>query len=109
MSEHVAHAEEGHEGGHASVRTYGIILLILAVVTLLEVGTYFMPSLQERRGLLFFVLSVMAIGKFVLVVGYYMHLRYDAAYYRRIFVIPLIMAVAMVCVVTVLTATMFLL
>ncbi len=105
------HAVEGAEGAHehASPRTYVIILVILSVVTLLEVGTYFMPALQERPWLLLFVLSVMAIAKFALVVGYYMHLRYDAAYYRRVFITPLILALAMILVVMVLTATRFLL
>ena len=108
MSEHVVeHGEGAHE--HATPRTYVIILVILSVVTLLEVGTYFMPSLQARPGLLLFVLSVMAIAKFALVVGYYMHLRYDAAYYRRVFITPLIIALAMILVVMVLTATRFLL
>ncbi len=108
MSEHaVEHGEGAHE--HATPRTYVIILVILSVVTLLEVGTYFMPSLQARPGLLLFVLSVMAIAKFALVVGYYMHLRYDAAYYRRVFITPLIIALAMILVVMVLTATRFLL
>ena len=105
MSEHSAH--EAHGGDHGSVRTYGLILAILSVVTLLEVGTYYVPALHERLTLLFVILTIMAIGKFVLVVGYYMHLKYDAAYYRRVFVIPLIMAVAMVGVVTILTATKF--
>ena len=104
MTEHVAHAE----GGHASPRTYLIILVILAIVTLLEVGTYFMPTLQAHQGWLFAILSVMAIFKFGLVVGYYMHLRYDAAYYRRVFIAPLILACAMIVVVAVLTATMYL-
>ena len=104
MSEH---ASAHGDGGHGSVRTYGVILAILGVVTLLEVGTYYVPALQERILLLFTILSIMAIAKFVLVVGYYMHLKYDAQYYSRVFVIPLIMAIAMVLVVTILTATKF--
>ena len=104
MTEH-AHAE----AGHASPRTYLIILVVLAIITLLEVGTYFMPTLQANPGWLFTILSVMAIAKFALVVGYYMHLRYDAAYYRRVFIAPLLLACAMIVVVAVLTATKYLL
>lgn len=102
MSE--AHAHDGHEeGGHATVRIYAIILAILGVVTALEVGTYFVPWFQQHPTLLFWVLTVMAVGKFGLVIGYYMHLRYDAPYYSRIFLIPCALAVFIVVVVAVLT------
>jgi cytochrome c oxidase subunit IV len=107
MTEHIV--SHGDEGAHAGPRTYWIILVALAVITLLEVGTYFVPWLHERLTLLFAILSLMAIAKFVLVVGWYMHLRYDALYYRRVFVVPLITATAMVVVVTVLTGLRFLL
>jgi cytochrome c oxidase subunit IV len=107
MTEHTL--DHGHAGGHASPRTYWIILVVLAVITLLEVGTYFVPWLHERLTLLFAILSVMAIVKFALVVGWYMHLRYDALYYRRVFIVPLILATAMIVVVTVLTGLRFLL
>ena len=106
MTDHaIEHAEHG---AHGTTRTYHMILAILAVMTLLEVGTYYVPWLHARPTLLFTLLAVMALGKFVLVVGYYMHLRYDASYYRRVFVVPLIMACAMIVVVAVLTATRFL-
>jgi len=96
-------AEIDHEEAHATVRTYAVILAILAVVTLLEVGTYFVPWFQAHRVILFSTLAVMAIGKFGLVIGYYMHLRYDAAYYSRVFLIPLVLAVVIVVIVAVLT------
>jgi len=99
------HAEEAHAGP----KTYTIILAILAVVTLLEVATYFIPWFQTHTTVLFWTLSVMSVAKFALVVGYYMHLRYDAEYYRRVFVVPLLIAIVMVVLVTVLTGTKFLL
>jgi len=96
--------EHGHEEAHAGPRTYLNILLVLGVITAAEVGTYFIPWFHEHTGWLFFTLSVMAIAKFVLVVGWYMHLRFDAAYYTRVFVVPLLIAVAMTVVVVALTA-----
>jgi len=99
VTEH-AHAE-AH--GHSSVRTYLVVLAILAVVTLVEVATYFIPWFEEHRSVLFWSLSAMAIAKFWLVVGFYMHLQYDASYYRRVFVVPVVIAVVMTVVVTVLT------
>lgn len=95
------HGED--EAEHASVRTYLVIAAILTVVTAVEVATYFMPWLQERQGLLFFSLAVLSIAKFGLVVGYYMHLRYDATFFNRVFIFPLIIAVAITVVLVVLT------
>jgi len=99
VTEH-AHSE-GH--GHADVRTYLVVLAILAVVTVVEVGTYFVPWFEEHRSVLFWSLSAMAIAKFWLVVGFYMHLHYDASYYRRVFVVPVVIAVIMTAVVAALT------
>jgi len=102
--------EHTHEGAskHASIQTYLVIAAILTVVTFLEVATYFMPFFREPTSvgspLLVPVLSVMAIFKFWLVVGYYMHLSYDKPFYRRVFVSPLLLAIAMVVVVMVFTA-----
>jgi cytochrome c oxidase subunit 4 len=102
-----SHAEHGGEGAHASIRTYLLVAVILTVVTAIEVGTYFMPWFQSRFWVLFWVLSILSIFKFALVVGFYMHLRYDAAFYRRVFLFPLVIAVAMTVVVVGLTWTKF--
>lgn len=96
--------EHAAEEAHATVRVYTVVLAILGVVTAMEVGTYFIPWFQAHRPILFWTLSFMSIGKFGLVVGYYMHLRYDAAYYFRVFLVPLCLGVAMTVVVSTLTA-----
>lgn len=95
-------------GSHATARDYFLILVVLAVITALEVATYYMPYFQtpENHGVLFWTLVVMSVAKFVLVVGWYMHLRYDHSYYTRVFAIPLVFATAMVVVVMMLTASM---
>lgn len=98
---------EFEEAGHGNVRLYGLMLLFLAVVTLMEVGVYYLPSLHERPHLLFTVLSFLSIAKFTGVVGWYMHLKYDARYYRRVFIVPLLMALSMIVVVATLTATKY--
>ena len=101
----IAHSEHKH----ASVRDYIVILAILTVVTLVEVATYFIPWFRHHLRLLFSALSVLSIVKFSLVVGYYMHLRYDEAHYLRVFVVPLLIAIAMTVVVATLTALRYLL
>ena len=103
-----AHPEPHAEESHASVRTYLVIAAILTVVTAVEVATYFIQWFQDHWWVLLWVLTVLSILKFVLVVGYYMHLRYDSPFYRRVFVAPLVVAVAMTVVLIVLTAMRFL-
>jgi cytochrome c oxidase subunit 4 len=96
-----AHA---HEQAHATVRSYALVLCILAVLTFLEVMTYFLPWFQAHREVLFLAISVMGTVKFALVVAFYMHLRYDAVFYREVFIIPLVLAVIITLILTMLTA-----
>jgi heme/copper-type cytochrome/quinol oxidase subunit 4 len=73
---HLAHETAGHEAEHAhpGPRTYTIIGVILAVITLVEVWAYNQPFL--RPALVPILLSLSAV-KFATVVGFYMHLRFD--------------------------------
>jgi heme/copper-type cytochrome/quinol oxidase subunit 4 len=73
---HLAHETGGHEAEHAhpGPRTYTIIGVILAVITLVEVWAYNQPFL--RPALVPILLSLSAV-KFATVVGFYMHLRFD--------------------------------
>jgi cytochrome c oxidase subunit 4 len=96
-----AHA---HEQAHSTVRNYILVLCILAVLTFLEVMTYFIPWFQAHRQVLFLAISIMGTVKFGLVVAFYMHLRYDATFYREVFIIPLVLAVVITVIVTMLTA-----
>jgi len=95
-----AHA---HPQAHA-VRNYALVLCILAVLTFLEVMTYFIPWFQAHRSVLFIAISIMGTMKFSLVVAFYMHLRHDAVFYREVFIIPLVLAVVITVIVTMLTA-----
>jgi cytochrome c oxidase subunit 4 len=79
-----------HEGGHASVKTYVNVAIILAVITAIEVSTLYVPGIPNV--LLIVSLLVMSAAKFVLVVGFFMHLRYDGAIMRSLFIGPLINA-----------------
>src|SRR3990172_9183821 len=92
MDSHVEHA-----GGaaHARIRPHLLLGVILTVVTVIEVGTYFTPWFQRHFWVLFWVLSILSLFKFTLVVGFYMHLRYDALLYRRVFLFPLPIALAL--------------
>jgi cytochrome c oxidase subunit 4 len=83
-----------HTGGHASVRTYINVAIVLAIVTAIEVATLYIPGIPNS--LLVGSLLIMSALKFFLVVGFFMHLRYDANVMRTLFVGPLIIAILII-------------
>ncbi len=82
-----AHAEE-----HATVGTYIKIAVILTIITIAEVATFYVPI---PRTPLIVSLILMSATKFFIVVGWYMHLRYDHRIFRRFFLTGLILASVM--------------
>ena len=66
--------------------------VILTVITVVEVWVYYIPASSPRAA---FVpsLLIMSAVKFVIVVMFYMHLRYDHKLFRALFTGPLIIAV----------------
>jgi cytochrome c oxidase subunit IV len=91
MSEQ-ATTEHTH-AAHASTTTYLVVGAILTVITLVEVGVFYLPAMHP---VLAPVLLVLSTTKFVLVVGFYMHLRYDHNLFRAVFALPLIIATAVI-------------
>jgi cytochrome c oxidase subunit 4 len=77
---------------HASHRTYIAIALVLGVITALEVMVFYVEALAR---VLVPILLVMSAVKFVLVVGFYMHLKYDTNL-RGLFFGPLAIATAII-------------
>jgi len=63
------------EEGHPSPATYIQVGIILAVVTAIEVAFYYIDIAQ---GVLLGVLLTLSLLKFVLVVLWFMHLRFDS-------------------------------
>ena len=86
---------ETHEHGHPTDRSYIVIAIILAVITALEVGTYVFDDFFDDAGtgVLIATLFPMMIAKFIIVCGWFMHLKYDNPIFRRIFVFGLLLAV----------------
>ena len=83
-----------HGGGHATVRTYINVAIVLAVITAIEVATLYVPGIPN--GLLVVGLLLMSAVKFFLVVGFFMHLRYDHNIMRSLFIGPLIIAICII-------------
>ena len=91
MSAHGSAASAaGHE--HASVRTYVYVALVLTAITALEVGVIYIRFLTP---IIVPLLLAMSLAKFVLVVMFFMHLRYDARPLTVVFVGPLVIALAL--------------
>ena len=87
-----AHGGEGTAAAHASVSTYVYVALVLTVITALEVGVIYIRFLTP---IIVPLLLAMSLAKFVLVVMFFMHLRYDARPLSALFVGPLLIALGL--------------
>lgn len=91
------HTAAAHEHEHPPDRRYVILAVVLAVITAAEVGTYYWEELfgsAPSTTLLVVTLFPMMIAKFIIVAGWFMHLRYDNPIYRRVFLFGLLIAIA---------------
>ncbi len=78
-----------HEHDHPKDSLYIVVALILAVLTALEVSTYYLDF-----GALFLpTLITLMVVKFLLVVLFFMHLKFDAPIFGRLFYAGLILAI----------------
>ena len=81
--------DHGNSHEHPSDNKYIQIAGILAVLTALEVATYF---LEMPTSVLVPVLMVMMVIKFFYVAAWFMHLRFDSRMFTRFFVTGLVLA-----------------
>jgi cytochrome c oxidase subunit 4 len=91
--DNAAHDNPDHAHEHPTWKQYRWVALILTVITALEVWAYYLPPLVASP---YFVplLLIMSAAKFIIVVMFYMHLKYDHRLFRALFTGPL--AIAMV-------------
>ena len=75
---------------HATTGTYVKVAVILSVVTALEFAVIYIRQLTP---ILIPLLLTLSLGKFALVVMFFMHLRYDVRPLVFLFVAPLILAI----------------
>ena len=80
------------EHAHPSDWQYIKIALVLAVLTALEVFTYFESVHSLGRDALIIGLMVMMIAKIFLVVAWFMHLKFDDKTFRRLFMFGVLLA-----------------
>ncbi len=91
MSEHKGAQPEGH--GHPGAKEYLGIAVILTVITAIEVAVFYVPSLKP---ILIPTLLILSAIKFALVVMFYMHLKFDHKLFSWLFVVPMLLAVAVI-------------
>jgi cytochrome c oxidase subunit IV len=98
---HETHHDESHslEHAHPGAKTYVIVGVILAIITLAEVFFYTQESV---RAFLVPLLLTLSAAKFAMVVGFYMHLRFDHPLFFGVFGFGLAVAGSVI------TALMFL-
>ena len=77
---------------HASIGTYVKVAAILSVITALEFAVIYIRRLTP---ILVPLLLTLSVGKFALVVMYFMHLRDDPKPLTFLFVAPLLLAVGL--------------
>jgi cytochrome c oxidase subunit 4 len=87
---------------HPSDGLYWRVGAILGVLTLLEVGTYFVtddPYTHELKWLLIGGLLTLMVVKFITIISYFMHLKFDNKLFRNVFISGLVLAVGVYIVV----------
>jgi len=80
-------------GEHATIGTYVKVAIILTVVTAIEFSVIYIRALTP---ILVPLLLVLSLGKFALVILFFMHLRYDTRALSALFVGPLVLATGIV-------------
>ena len=79
---------DGH--AHPTVGTYLRVFGVLVIVTIIEVGVFYVPAFQALLAPILLVLSAL---KFLLVVMFYMHLKTDSKLFSFLFAGPMLLAV----------------
>jgi len=79
------------EHPHPTAATYLRIAAILTIITVVEVGVFYVPAFHPVMAPILLTLSAV---KFVLVVMFYMHLKMDRPFFTFLFGGPFLLAAA---------------
>jgi cytochrome c oxidase subunit 4 len=83
------HGEDDEAHEHPSERQYIKIAILLSVITFVEVAIYYIDALAS---ILVPALIVLSASKFIFVVSYFMHLKFDDKRLAWIFAAGMILA-----------------
>ncbi len=82
MSMQAHGAQASHEESHPGPGQYIAIAVVLSAITAVEVAIYYVDAI---RSILVPLLLILSAVKFTLVVGYYMHLKFDSKLFTAFF------------------------
>jgi cytochrome c oxidase subunit IV len=86
----IQHDQHTHPGN----RVYIIVGVILTVLTGIEIGIYYV---EDQLGAVAApAILVLSAAKFILVVMFYMHLKYDSRAFTGIFIFPFTLGVLVI-------------
>lgn len=88
-----------HHPAHPSIGDYWKIAALLAVLTAVEVALFYLDQALGLGGLNVTLLLLLALLKFVIVVGWFMHLRFEKPMLNRFFAAGFVLAMALYTVV----------
>lgn len=77
--------DRAHHSDHPSIAQYWKIAGLLGVLTAIEVALFYIDDALELGGINVALLIILALLKFVIVVGWYMHLRFERPLLNRFF------------------------
>ncbi len=83
---------EEHHLAHPTPAQYVKIAVGLAILTAIEVGLFYVNEAVQLGWINTAALLVLAFLKFVIVVGWYMHIRYERATVSRFFTFGFVLA-----------------
>lgn len=81
--------EEQELSHHPGPRQYVAVAVVLSIITAIEVAIYYIPALES---LLVPMLIFFSFMKFVLVLFWFMHLKFDSHLFKRLFVTGIVLA-----------------
>jgi cytochrome c oxidase subunit 4 len=94
-----AAGSHGGEGGHASTGFYWAIGGTLTVITAIEVAIFYIPAMAP---VLVPLLLILSATKFMLVVMFFMHLKFDSRVFSGVFLAGMVLASFMTVALTIL-------
>lgn len=94
---------EAHEESHPGPRQYVIIGIILVVITGIEVGLFY---IEANSAIIVWLLIVSSLAKFLIVVAFFMHLKFDDRRFALLFFFPLVIMVGLAVVLMAMFSTL---
>ena len=88
-----------HHAPHPTPSVYIKIAIGLAILTAIEVGLFYVNESVQLGWINTAALLILAFLKFVIVIGWYMHLRYEKKVVGRFFAIGFILAFSLYAIV----------